>query len=158
MHRITARTGAALLTGWVLALPAGLAAGAASPSEGTTSSGEATVTQERFHLYLGKMLLWSGHWEWTYLGAYDSAREADAAGKAACPEDAERPFREYRVVKAAGLALPQAVGNGVTIYRLPADGHGDRLVGEYDTEREATAAAEKVLAEGGRFQAVYRRR
>jgi hypothetical protein len=157
MNRIAVRTsGAALLTGCALTLFAGLAAGAVSPGEETASPREAAQTQERHHLYRGKMLLWSGDWEWTYLGAYDSAKEADAAGKAACPEDEERSFQKYRVVKAAGLALPQEAGKGVTIIRLTADDRDGRLVGHYDTAREAVAAAEKVLAAGDRFQAVFR--
>jgi len=157
MNWITVKGCAALLAGCVLAQLTGLAA-AVPPSEGEASSGEAAATRERYQVY-GLSEACVGEC-WTHLGSYDSAKDAHAAGEDACrPQEGERPFTEYRVVRAAGLALPPSVSawrlRSLTIYRLSADDHGERLVGRYDTAREAEAAAEKVLAAGDRFQVVY---
>jgi hypothetical protein len=156
MKRFTVKAGAALLAGFALALLPGNTVGAAVPDEGAAPPAETAATQERYHLY-GFDITRAGE-RYTYLGAYDSAKEADAAGKEAChPESGEGLYQEYRVVQSAGLALPPYVSawqaRSITIYRLQC--HDKQLVGRYDTEREATAAAEKVLAERYGFQAVY---
>jgi hypothetical protein len=156
MNRIMVKAGAALLTGWALALLTGSPVGAAAPDEGAAPPAEATATLERYYLY-GRTFSRASD-RYTYLGAYASAEDADAVRKAAChPQDGEGPFPEYRVVKAAGLALPPSASAGppITILRLSAFRRCLPVVGRYDTEREAIAAAEKILAEGDRFVVVY---
>jgi hypothetical protein len=156
MNRIAVKTGAALLTGLVLALPTGSPVKAGDPDEGASPPAEATAPQEVYYLY-GLAVTRAGD-RYTYLGAYASAEDADAVRKAAChSQDGEGPFPEYRVVQSAGLALPPSAPAGppITILRLSAFRRCLPVVGRYDTEREATAAAEKVLAEGDRFVVVY---
>jgi hypothetical protein len=153
MTRITVKAGAALLTGFALALLTGSPAGAAF------SDDEAAPAEARYHVYgLGHRRVGES---WTYLGSYDAAEDADAAGKAARNRWGES-YPEWRVVKAVGLDLPPAGKcSKFLLFRFPAQEETERLqrvarpAGEFRTLSEAVAAAERIAAEGDHFEVIY---
>jgi hypothetical protein len=115
----------------------------------------AAPAQERYHAY-GLGYTRAGE-RWTYLGSYDDARAADAACKAA-RNDWGQPYAELRVVKAAKLALPPA-RKYTKVLLFPVPGPAKPVAtsrgGEFRTLAEATAAAEKVVGAGERFEVLY---
>jgi len=141
--------------GCLLAAATGAPASASSPDEGAAPASDAAAVQTRFHLY-GVSYRRAGE-RFTYLGAFDAAKDARAAGKLAC--DGGPRYQEYCVVEGVELVLPPSKAayetRSIEIYRLSHHDHGERLVGRYPSMREAAAAAEKVLADGDSFQVIY---
>jgi hypothetical protein len=142
MNRIANwKTAAVLLAGCVLALASGGPAGACP-------------AKARYHAYgLGYTRVGPS---WTYLGSYDTARDAEAAAKVARNRWGGA-FAECRVVEGARLDLPpEPRCKKVVLFRLPgrsqpADKSGTQ-VGEFRTLAEAAAAARRIVAAGDRFE------
>jgi len=159
MNRNTMKSGAALLTGCVLALLTGGSVRAALPDEGAVSLAEAAPAKERYHVYgLGHTRVGES---WTYLGSFEDPREADAAGKAGRNRWGES-YAECCVVKAIALDLPPAGTRcKFLVFRLPAREETEQVqrvagpAAEFRTLSAAVAAAERIAAAGDRFEVLY---
>jgi hypothetical protein len=166
--------------GCLLAAAAGAPASASPSDEGTAPAGDAATAQTRFYLY-GLDFTRAGE-RFTFLGAYDTAKDAHAAGKLVCENFSRHPagigedkdahaagklvsegelrtYYECRVEEGVELVLPPSKAayetRSIRVYRLSDHDHAGRLVGRYSTMREAATAAEKVLADGDSFQVMY---
>jgi hypothetical protein len=143
-------------------LLSGLTAPAAFPADeanvGAASTG-AKVERLRYHVYESsptRIGLW-----WVYVGSYDDEEAATAAARAA--RAARGGYWPVQVVAGKRLALPRELGTesgGVYYFRdryyaVAAEPGAPGTPVAYRTAAEATAAAERILAEGRRFQVMY---
>jgi hypothetical protein len=152
--------GVTVLGGLSLAVVlSGLTASAAAATDEVNVSAASTrakVERQRYHVYDSyptRIGLW-----WRYLGSYDDPDAAAAAARAA--RAARGDHWPVQVVAGKRLALPRELGTesgGVYYYHdlyyaVSAESGGAIA---YRTAAEATAAAERIVAEGKRFEVMY---
>jgi hypothetical protein len=146
MNRIANwKTTVVVLAGCVLTLVASSPAGACP-------------AKARYHVYTVGGYTRGGP-IWTYLGSYDTTRDAETVGKLA-GDHWGGPGPKYRIVKGTALALPAEKHTKLVLYRsqgpIGSTGktHNER-VGEFRTLAEAAAAARRIVAAGDRFEILY---
>jgi hypothetical protein len=138
---------------WVAGLALALAAGNvfAEPPGRCARAG----VSEPYFVY-GKTFTRRGE-QWVYLGTYDGFSAAKLVARSSlAPEGGGYP--DTQTIPGSRLTLPEAKEDVVyRLFRLTGkDGKKEfKEEGQFRTAQEAAAAAEKIVADGDRFEVLY---
>jgi hypothetical protein len=134
---------------WLAGLALALSAGDVF-AEPTSRCARANVKDP--HFVYGQSLTRRGE-RWVFLGTYDGFSAAKLVARTALTPEGGG-YSDSRVVAAARLELPETKEEVVfRLYRI--SGKDGKEEGQFRTAIEAAAAAEKIVADGDRFDVLY---